>query len=98
MDKQEKWMEVKVNINNKILNWSIVISLLTAYLLPGTSADGFAFTYGYPFNFFTIYNNTINVGDTIFNSTSFNLLGFGMNTVVIYFIIYMFNKFINKNT
>lgn len=90
-------MGVKVNMNNKILNWSIVIPLLTVYFLPGTSSDGFAFNYGYPFNFFTIYNNTINVGDTIFNSTAFNFLGFGMNIVVIYFIIYMLNKFINKN-
>lgn len=62
-------------MNNKILNWSIVISLLTAYFLPGTSPDVFAFNYGYPFDF----------------------MGFGMNIVVIYFIIYMFNKFINKN-
>lgn len=84
-------------MNNKILNWSIVISLLTAYFLPGTSTDGFAFNYGYPFDFFTIYNSTINVGDTIFNSTTFNLLGFGINVVVIYYLIYIFNKFIIKN-
>ena len=44
-------------MNNKILSWSISISLLTAYLLPGTSSDGFAFKFGYPFKFFTIYNN-----------------------------------------
>ena len=38
-------------MNNKILSWSISISLLTAYLLPGTSSDGFAFKFGYPFKF-----------------------------------------------
>lgn len=81
-------------MNKKILNWSIVISILTAYMLPGTSSDGFAFEYGYPFKFFTIYNTTINIGDTIFDSTAFNLLGLAINIVVIYYIIYIFNKFI----
>lgn len=83
-------------MDKKILNWSIVISLLTAYLLPGTSSDGFAFKYGYPFKFFTIYNSPMNIGDTIFYSTVFDLFGLGMNIVVIYYIIYVFNKLINK--
>lgn len=85
-----------MNMNKRILNWSIAISLLTAYMLPGISSDGFAFEYGYPFKFFTIYNNPINIGDTIFNSTALNILGLGLNIVVIYYIIYMLNKFINK--
>lgn len=83
-------------MDKKILNWSIVISLLTAYLLPGTSSDGFAFKYGYPFKFFTTYNSPMNIGDTIFYSTGFDLFGLGMNIVVIYYIIYVFNKLINK--
>jgi hypothetical protein len=81
-------------MNKKILNWSIVISLLTAYMFPGTSSDGFE--YGYPFKFFTTYNSPMNIGDTIFYSTAFNLLGFGMNIVVIYYIIYIIYNFINK--
>lgn len=83
-------------MDKKIFKWSIVISLLTAYMLPGTSSDGFAFEYGYPFKFFTTYNSPMNIGDTIFYSTAFDLFGLGMNIVVIYYIIYVFNKFINK--
>lgn len=83
-------------MDKKILNWSIVISLLTAYLLPGTSSDGFAFKYGYPFKFFTTYNSPMNIGDTIFYSTALDLFGLAMNIVVIYYIIYVFNKLINK--
>ena len=83
-------------MNNKILSGSILISLLTAYLLPGTSSDGFAFKFGYPFKFFTIYNNPISTGDTIFNSTAFDLFGLSMNIIVMYYIIYIFSKFINK--
>ena len=74
------------SMNNKILSWSISISLLTAYLLPGTSSDGFAFKFGYPFKFFTIYNNPISKGDTIFNSTAFDLFGLSLNIIVIYYI------------
>lgn len=83
-------------MDKKIFKWSIVISLLTAYMLPNTSSDGFAFEYGYPFKFFTTYNSPMNIGDTIFYSTGFDLFGLGMNIVVIYYIIYVFNKFINK--
>ncbi len=83
-------------MDKKIFKWSIVISLLTAYMLPSTSSDGFAFEYGYPFKFFTTYNSPMNIGDTIFYSTAFDLFGLSMNIVVIYYIIYVFNKLINK--
>ena len=83
-------------MDNKILSWSISISLLTAYILPGTSSDGFAFKFGYPFKFFTTYNSPISMGDTIFNSTAFDLFGLSLNIIVIYYIIYICNKFINK--
>lgn len=83
-------------MNNKILSWSISISLLTAYLLPGTSSDGFAFKFGYPFKFFTTYNNPISMGDTIFDSTAFNLGGLSVNIIIYYYIIYMCSKFLNK--
>ncbi|MGL5714011.1 MAG: hypothetical protein ACRCX2_13400 [Paraclostridium sp.] len=87
-----------IDINKKILNWSIIVSFLTVYILPGQSSDGFAFEYGYPFNFFTIYNTGINEGDTILNSTSFNIGGFAVNVFIIYCIFYILNKFINKKT
>lgn len=87
-----------MNINSKILKWSIIITLLTAYIIPGQSLDGFAFKYGYPFGFFTIYNTEISVGDTILNSTLFNIAKFGLNVLVIYFIFYILNKFINKRS
>lgn len=83
-------------MDKKIFKWSIVISLLTAYMLPGTSSDGFAFKYGYPFKFFTTYNSPMNTGDTIFYSTGFDLFGLGMNIVVIYYAIYVCNKLIKK--
>ncbi|WP_195948299.1 hypothetical protein [Paraclostridium bifermentans] len=83
-------------MDKKIFKWSIVISLLTAYMLPSTSSDGFAFEHGYPFKFFTTYNSPMNIGDTIFYSTAFDLFGLAMNIVVIYYIIYVFNKLINK--
>ncbi|EQK42876.1 putative membrane protein [[Clostridium] bifermentans ATCC 638] len=38
----------------------------------------------------------MNIGDTIFYSTGFDLFGLGMNIVVIYYIIYVFNNIINK--
>ena len=83
-------------MDNKILSWSISISLLTAYILPGTSSDGFAFKFGYPFKFFTTYNNPMSKGDTIFNSTAFDLFGLSLNIIVIYYIIYICSKFIKK--
>lgn len=87
-----------MNLNRKNLNWSIIITLLIAYLVPGRSTDGFTFDFGYPFAFFTMYNTKLNVGDTILNSTLFNILGFALNILVIYLIFNMFNKFIIRKS
>ncbi len=89
-------MNIKMNINRKILNWSLIITLLIAYIIPGKSSDGFAFDYGYPFGFFTMYNSKISYGDTIFNSTLLNVGGLLLNILVIYCILYVLNKFIPK--
>lgn len=85
-----------MSFNKKILNWSIIITLLIAYITPGKSSDGFSFNYGYPFGFFTLYNRKINYGDTIFNSTLLNVGGLLFNILVIYVVLNILNKFINK--
>lgn len=87
-----------MNLNKKILNWSIIITLLIAYITPGRSADGFAFNYGHPFGFFTMYNTRIKVEDSILNSTAFNLVGFILNILLIYLIFHILNKFISKKS
>lgn len=85
-----------MNFNRKILNWSVIISLLIAYVTPGRSSDGFAFSYGYPFGFFTMYNTKISEGDTILDSNLFNVGGLILNVLIIYCIFYMLNKFVYK--
>ena len=85
-----------MNLNRKILNWSVIITVLIAYIVPGRSTDGFSFEFGYPFGFFTMYNIELNVGDTILNSTLFNILGFALNILLVYLIFNMFNNFINR--
>ncbi|WP_042274497.1 hypothetical protein [Faecalimicrobium dakarense] len=87
-----------MNFNRKILNWSIIITLLTAYIIPGQSSDGFAFKYGYPYRFFTMYNTEINAGSTIMNSTLFNIDRFILNILIMYFTFHILNKFINKRS
>ena len=87
-----------MNLNRKFLNWSVVITLLIAYITPGRTTDGFTFDFGYPFVFFTMYNTQINAGDTILNSTLFNIVGFILNILVIYLIFHIFNKFISKKS
>ncbi len=87
-----------MNLNRKVLNWSIMITLLIAYITPGRSTDGFAFNYGYPFGFFTMYNTEINVGGTILDSTLFNIGGFVLNILLMYLMFHILNKFINKKS
>ncbi|MGL5380611.1 hypothetical protein [Clostridium sp.] len=87
-----------MNFNRKILNWSVIITLLIAYVVPGRSTDRFGFEFGYPFGFFTMYNIELQVGDTILNSTLFNILGFVLNILVIYLIFNTFNKVVNRRS
>ena len=85
-----------MNFNRKILNWSIIIILLITYIIPGKSSDGFAFNYGYPFRFFTMYNTEINAEKTLFDLTSINIGGFILNILIIYYLLNIINKFIKK--
>ncbi|MGL4913968.1 MAG: hypothetical protein ACRC3Y_16220 [Romboutsia sp.] len=85
-----------MNFNKKVLNWSIIISLLSAYVLPGKSHDGFGFEYGYPVRFFTRFNMPIKAGDTILNSTNIDLGSLIMNVFIIYFVIYFLDRIISK--
>lgn len=80
----------------KNLTLSIIIIFLIAYIFPGKSSDGFSFNYGYPFEFFTMYNTKISYGDTLLNSTSFNVGGLLLNIAVVYVILNILNKFVNK--
>jgi len=85
-----------MSFNKKIFNWSIVLSLLTAYILQSKSSDGFAFNYGYPFAFFTRYDSPIKSSDSIFDSTCLNLLTLVLNVLIIYLVLYLINKIINR--
>ena len=85
-----------MSFNKKILNYSIVISLLTAYILPCNSSDGFAFDYGYPIEFFTKYNKEITSNESILTSTALNLGALIGNILIIYFIIYIIIKIKNN--
>lgn len=81
-----------MKINKKILSWSIVLSLLSASILPGRLINESRFTYGYPLGFFEISNNALNRGRVILASTNLNLFSFAVNTLLVYFMI----KFIRQ--
>ncbi len=73
----------------KILKLSIIISLLSAYTFTGKTEDGFALQYGYPINFFTLYNSSNKLAIPIINRSSINILLFILNIFIIYLILYL---------
>lgn len=78
-----------MSFNKRILNWSIVLALLSAYILPCKSSDGFAFRYGYPFPFFTRYNTPIRPENSILFSTYTDVATLAINIIIIYLFIYL---------
>lgn len=86
-----------MNINKKILSWSLILSLISAYILPGRLVNGGRFAYGYPLGFFEISNKALNTGRIIMSTTNLNLLSFAVNTLLIYFVInFLYRRKLSK--
>lgn len=84
---------MKSKLNKKILNWSTILTLLSAYILPGRSSG----EYGYPLAFFKIPEKIFYPGDTIISLTSFDPFILILDILIIYSIINFFNrKFLSK--
>lgn len=81
-----------MNINKKFLGWSIILPLLSVYVLPGRTSVESKFKYGYPFGFFDIPKNGFNPGAIILSSTSLNIVFLTANIILIYFIINFISK------
>ena len=92
MSKGDEYM----NINKNLLKWSTILSLLSAYVLPGRPSGEHAFTYGYPLGFFKIHENALNSGDTILMSTALDLFILGLDILIIYIIISVIGKLISS--
>ena len=79
-------------VNKKILKWSTILSVLSAYVLPGRASSKYTFNYGYPFGFFEIRDNSLNSGNIILSSTALDLFILGLDILIIYLIIYSVSK------
>lgn len=76
-----------MSINKKVISLSVILVLLTAYILPGTYLNKFSYEYGYPLRFLRISTNAINSGDTIANAISIYLINLIFNVIIIYLIL-----------
>lgn len=83
-----------MRFNMKYVNIATWITLITAYILPYRTTDGFETTFGYPLAFFTIYD-TPKI-KTIISSTTLQLGTFLINVLIFYFIIYFISVLRDK--
>ena len=83
-------------MNKKVLKLSIILSLLTIYFFPGRVLDKFSVGYGYPINFFTIYNISFNSTHHLMSSTNLNIINLALNIFIIYIVINILVKVRNR--
>lgn len=65
---------MKKFINRGFIYISIIITIISIYILPCHKISEFHKSFGYPFGCFTVFNDSI--GDIIITSTQTNLLLF----------------------
>ena len=83
-----------MKFNKKIFNMSAWIVVLLTYALPSHNHGEFATNCGYPFAYFTIYDNSLN--KTLLSSFSLNVGILIINILIVYFIIYIVQKLLTK--
>jgi len=77
---------MKKSIKREFLYISIIITILSTYMLPCQRISEFQKAFGYPFGWFTVFNDTI--GDIIIKSTQVNVLMLFFNIIAWYFLIF----------
>lgn len=85
-------MKKKINLN--IVYWSTFVTLFLTYVVPCKHIDDLNKSFGFPFGWFRVHNNTI--GDIIINSTAVNLATFVADIIVNYIIIWGVYKLYNN--
>lgn len=81
-----------LNINVKIVLYSIWLSLFTILIFPGRFDDTIGINYGYPFSFLTYYHQDI----WFIRGVKIELMYFSFNVIIIYFIMLALIKVYNK--
>lgn len=79
-------MKFYKKLNKKYFNWAAWITVILTFILPYQSTDGFAFEFGYPFTFLTVYNNKPT--KTLVMSSATNILVLLLDMLIVYYIIY----------
>jgi hypothetical protein len=74
-----------MNLRLKILNWSVWIVIISTYILPYQTTDGFATTFGYPLTYLTVYKTDIHV--SLLMSNLLNPFTFFIDVLIVYFLI-----------
>ena len=78
---------IRKNYNKRFFNWSILLSLLLAYVFP-YKIDGSFIKCGFPFRFWKIrMSMSVIPNSSLFMSTSLDLFLLAINIVIIYLII-----------
>ena len=77
---------------------SVVIVLLTVFLLPYSYSDGFRFNFGYPFSYFTTYNlsEPLKGNEILLSRTNTNPLIFLLDIGLIYLLLNFVSFLIKK--
>lgn len=85
---------MKLKIHKEFLTLSVILTSLSAYMLPCHSTDGVRFYYGYPIYFLTLFSTkeAIKPTDTIVMHTSLDLFRFMLNVVIIYLFLCLMHQ------
>lgn len=77
-------------LDKRLFNLAAWMTIILTYILPYKSRDGFATNFGWPFEFFTVYDKPIN--KTIIMSTLTNPLALLLDILVVYCVLYIIKK------
>jgi hypothetical protein len=89
MFKEHKPKTIKA-INLRFIVGASVITLLLAYCLPSRQISDIERIFGYPFGWFSVFNDTI--GDVILSSTLTNVIPLLLNIIICYITIFWISK------
>ena len=83
---------MKKSINRRVIYIAMIITLLSTYMLPAQRVSEFSKSFGYPFGWFTVFNDSI--GDIILTSTQVDPLSLLGNIMVWYYLIFLLSRLI----
>lgn len=76
---------------------SVIISMLTVFILPCTATDGFYFSYGFPIPFITFFPKVVlHRSDLLITWTNINIIGLLLELLIIFWIIILIKFLFNK--